>query len=342
MLLGASSACMAADGNASPVQEPPGIFIERIVDESQAIIPLLKVHYGVCTNQKTMAQQARQMGGEYWNGAKASLPPGYAVSGQPYPEPDWKKEGVGIHRELEYFHGEKYALYKYRTDYRFSEDGRCSLVKQEILSIEMDNARDRYKITLKDRIPSSAAPGAGSTPLSHRYRYKKIHRTKSPILGRKQNDALLEEFRGNRELARLFAKLLSDTEANRAPGAPGTTAHLTPEKIQDAFQLSEQKYTRAESPRANYENIVSGQACDIVESKTLRGRVWYWQPMHIYPNVMERPIILKSEATPFGKQLGATSEAIRFIVNEGFSDSVFEPDAEMLKQSNPRSGKASP
>ena len=311
----------------------PAIYIERKIDRSETLIPKLKMQYEWCAKQKNVARKAYLDKSITWPAMKESLSPEYllGINALPRPEPDWNKEGVGMVREEEYFHNDKYAHIRYGKKFRISEnDGLCRLETYgEYEKQDIDNGEYRYKVTLKNK--KVIASLAGKPILKNDlYKYTKVKQSKSPVLIRKQSDAQLKKLAEDHPerlgdmVNRMFSKPGGQTawpDSGWKPKASKDDAEL----VKDVFQLKETPGTKIGEPypRPNYENIVLDQLCDIVESKLTKGRVWYWKKMHHYPTVMERPIILKKEQK-IGRKL-VIEEATRFEVHKQFNDNIFEP-----------------
>jgi hypothetical protein len=317
---------------AKPIPGMPAIYIEYENNKSAALIPQLKSQYNLCVSKKRSYQQIKQQG-IAWDAARNNLPPGYIVSGIPNAEPDWLREKVGIFTEKQYHFGDKYAHYKYRIKYEFSDDGLCRLIKHESLNIEQDNGVYRYLITLKEKIPAGATPGTAIS-LASQYKHKKIRRMQSRALTRRQTGAELSNFfKDKPELGILVTRGLADTSNSRTPGTSPQAGQSTIDLLDKTWQISVSKGSIS-LPQSNGEHIVLNQLCDIVSSKTIPARTWLWQKMNKYPGSIHRDIILKTEATPFGAQTASIKEAVRFIVSSSFEDTTFEPEPGLLKKNS--------
>lgn len=312
----------AAEGDLNDM-ETPGIYIERSVDQSRAQIPGLQGLYQTCVDLHSVYQKLYEQGGIAWELTRSDLPKGYDVRAAPAPEPDWQKEAVGMHREEEYFLGDKYAKYAYNTAYEISQKDRCALIKHENLSIELDNGTERFLVSLEERRDPSALPGTGKTPLSMQYERHKVERMPSPTLSRRQNDAVLEEIGKDERIARLLSLLYADTESSRVPGVNVSFDPNAADNLKKLVGYSEDNVGRGELPLANDEHYVLGHGCDIIAAENFHGRLWYWAPMHYYPSIMERPILLKSEVTSSSKQLLMVEEATSFRVLPKIDNAVF-------------------
>ncbi len=322
----AISACLLFPQLAGASEETPGIYIERLNDRSQAVVPGLKSLYKSCADSRSLYKQIFEQGGAGWNAAKESLPVGYNVKAVTLPEPDWDREGVGKQIEKEYFFGDKYALYQYRNRYEISEIDRCALITHEDLTIDIDNGAERFLVTLKDRKLVNATPGAGDMPLGSLYHSHKVKRMPSPKVIREKNDEALESIGKEERIAKLFSKLFANTKANAVPGVGLSYDPELSNKIKKASGYEESNVTPVVIPRANDEHQVAEQPCDIISAKKFRTRLWYWDAMHHYPGRLERPIILKTEvANPKGDIL-QNNEAIRFRVLPDVEAAVFELD----------------
>lgn len=309
---------------------PPAISIEFRIDRSDMLIPNLRMQYQQCVNTKRMYQTIRQQG-IAWAAASRDLPAGYQVNGAADPEPDWAKRAVGIHREQEFFFGDKYAHISFMKEYSFSEDGHCRLQEKESVSMEKDNGTYRYQITLSDRIPASALPGSGNVPLYQQYRKRGIRRHESQIVIRNKAAGALSALRGDPALATAINRLLADPSTSRTPGTTPHASRRGVDSLSNSFQISVDRWSPPNPlPRGNDKHLVLGQPCDIISSGSLAERNWYWHRMHYYPGPLERPIILKSEVN-FG---GNTSikEATKFKVSTTLDPVLFEPAPDLLKQ----------
>lgn len=322
---------LASDAQGVSESALPAIYIERKIDRSKTFIPKLKMQYEWCVTQKRVAQKAALENSIAWPAMKESLTSEYIlrINAPPAPEPDWEKEGVGVSMEEEYFYGDKYAHLTYGKKFRISEnDGLCRLETYgEYEKQDIDTGEYRYKVKLKNKKIINSLAGK-PTPKKDLYKYTKVKQSKSPVLVRREGDANLKKLA--QEHPGLFEKTISKMFAK--PG--GLTPEPVPkpkvskkdaELIKEAFQLEETPGTKGVYPyhRPNYDNVVLDRLCDIVESKLTKGRIWYWQKMHRYPTVMERPIILKKEQK-FG-QGTVVEEATRFEVRKQFKDEIFEP-----------------
>ena len=307
---------------ANHTSQQPAIYIDYRDDQSSALIPPLRTQYQMCVSEKRLYQSIKQQG-IAWKAAQRDLPPGYIVDGDPLPEPDWKKEKVGIFKEQQYHFRDKYAQLAYRTNYSFSNDGLCRLIKTESVNIEKDNGKYRYLITLRNRIPAGASPSSGGISLATLYKDKSIRRMNSRAITHKQAQSNLAKLKNNPGLADLVSRGLADSTISRTPGTPARANQHTIDLLDKATQISVSKAVSGVLPKANDEHIVLGQPCDIVSSKVLPGRSWLWQPMHKYPGPVARNIILKTESTPFGQSSKSVKEAIRFEVNKDFDSAIF-------------------
>ena len=129
---------LVVDVNVSSAsQQTPGIYIERVNDRSNAIVPGLKAQYKICADSRELYKRLNDQGGAGWDAVKGSLPNSYDIRAATEPEPDWVRQNVGKQTEKEYFFGEKYALYQYRNRYEISEKERCKLIIHKDLVIDM-------------------------------------------------------------------------------------------------------------------------------------------------------------------------------------------------------------
>jgi hypothetical protein len=309
----------------------PAIFIEYLDDQSAALTPLLTSQYEICVSEKRLYQSIQNQG-IAWDAVKDDLPPGYIVAGNPQPEPNWVKEKVGLFKEKQYIFGDKYAQFVYRTNYTFSKDGLCRLIKIESLKIEKDNGKYRYMITFREKTRAGAAPGSGGPTLASQYKFKNIRRLDSRAISIGQANADMATLKNNPAFAQLITRALADSTISNTPGTTAQANQHTIDLMDKAFQITESKANKTVLPLANDEHFILGQPCDIVSSETIPGRVWFWQPMHTYPGVVERNIILKTESKPFGASNVSIKEASRFEVKASFDDVIFEPEPVLLRQ----------
>lgn len=313
------------DSGISPL---PAILVERVTDSSSTLVPALKTQYGFCVMKKQSARKAFLEKGYVWDAMKASLKPEYIahIEAKPHPEPQWEKTDVGKTRVEEYFFKDMYKRIRYGKQWRISKnDGLCRLESyDEFEKQEIDDGTVRYKVTLRHKTRVTAQPGT-KVPKHQEFRYRKIVQSRSPVLARQEADAQLKEL-DSRQLRALKALMDKGLSVPRAH-APGVSEHFTQEdakQIGKAFGLKEQPGSRGRViPSGKDENYVLDQLCDIVESTSTGGRIWYWKKMHYYPSVMKRPIVLKSEQK-IGQKL-VTEEAVRFEVRERFDENLFKP-----------------
>ncbi|HID82248.1 MAG TPA: hypothetical protein EYH06_11405 [Chromatiales bacterium] len=308
----------------------PAIYIERKIDQSETLIPKLKMQYEWCVTQKRVAQKAFRENSVAWPAMKESLSSEYVshIRASPVPEPDWKKEGVGISVEEEYFYGDKYAHIRYGKKFRISRnDGLCRLETYgEYEKQDIDNGEYRYKVTLKNKKTPITISG-GSIAKKDQFKYAKVRQSISPVLVRKQNDAQLKKLAEDHPeyLQNMADRMFSERLDHLA--VPPKATREDAEVIREAFKLEEshgvRSHTGPGAPGRGGENYVLKQLCDIVESKVTKGKIWYWQIMRHYPTVMERPIILKKEQKL--SQCTVVKEATRFEVRKQFKDEIFEP-----------------
>lgn len=307
------------------ISKLPGVYIERSVNNSQMLLPGLQAQYMLCLELKRSRQEAMQKYPYIWESMKETLEPGYDVAAAAQPEPDWEKLAVGKFRDEEYFFGNKYAHYSYQAKYAISEDGRCELQVTEIEKQNLDNGEFRYLVHLEDKKTSSSI-GTGTPSKATAFREHRVQRMTSPLLGRQQNDQEMAELVANYpQLLEILNKQLDDG-SNRVPGVKSGITQGSVDKVKQGFGVKDldQGSPNVQIPRSGDEHIVLGFVCDIAEANPLsKGRVWYWQKMHNYPTLMQRPIILKSERT-MGK-LVSVKTATRFERRTTIADAVFEP-----------------
>ncbi|MCU7853553.1 MAG: hypothetical protein KZQ80_15215 [Candidatus Thiodiazotropha sp. (ex Monitilora ramsayi)] len=304
----------------------PGIYIERVVDRSRALVPGLKAQYKICADQRQLYKKLFEQGGVGWEAVKQGLPKGYDVRAVPASEPDWEKENVGKQIEKEYFYGDKYALYQHTRRYEISEVERCALIEREDLKIDLDNGTARYLVTLKDKRKVQAVPGVSQIPLAQEYESYKVNRMPSAKRIRNKNDEALDEISKDEKIARLLSLLYADTTSKRPPGVGVSFDPKVADKLKEAMGYEESNVSPVVVPRANDEHFVVGQPCDIISAKNMRSRLWYWDTMHYYPATVERPILLKTELTKKNKEVVGSKEATKFRVLKGIDNSVFELD----------------
>lgn len=263
------------NGQKGSLANLPAIYIERIKDQSENLVPVLKISYETCVLQKEITQKAYSKKGIEWAAMKDSLSQEYLsnIVKSPHPEPDWKAEKVGINTEKEYFYGDKYALKRSIKKHKiYEKDGLCRLVVDKDYKKQLiDDGTYRYKVYLGKKTS--------------------VKRYVSPVKSRIQSDA---------DLKSLLAESSNDS-----------TFSPQPKRIMDKNITKEQ--------------VVAGQKCDVVDSKVGGGSICYWQKMHYYTSVMERPVILKKEVQ-VGSKRGIT-KAVRFEINKTFNDEIFQPPA---------------
>jgi hypothetical protein len=310
-------------------EQTPGIYIERIKDRSGVLVPGLKAQYNLCTGNRQIYRRLYEQGGAGWDAVKESLPHGYDVRAAAAPEPEWEKKKVGTHIEKEYFFGDEYARYEYRNRYEISEAERCALIRHEDLIMDIDNGRTRYLVTLKNKKLVNATPGVGHIPLGQQYETHKVNRMPSPLTLREKNDAALQDISKEERIARLLSLLFADTKSNRAPGVGLSYDKKLTENIKHAAGYEESNVSPVVIPRSNDEHFVAGQPCDIISAKNLRSRLWYWDRMHYYPGVLDRPILLKTEVTDRNGKVVGTEETIRFRVVPKIDHALFELDTSL-------------
>ena len=305
-------------------QQTPGIYIERVNDRSNAIVPGLKAQYKICSDSRQLYKRIYDQGGAGWEAVKGSLPNAYDIRAVTEPEPDWVRKNVGMQTEKEYFFGEKYALYQYRNRYEISDAERCKLIKHEDLVIDLDNGAMRYLVTLKDKRIANVTPGAGNASLALQYESHKVRQMPSALKIQKQNAAALQSISKEERVAKLLSLLFADTSGRRVPGVALSYDKELTGKIKNAAGYEESNYTPVVIPRRDDEHLVAGQPCDIISAKNMRPRLWYWDEMHYYPGALDRPIILKTEVTNNKKNAVGTVEATVFRILFKIDGSVFE------------------
>lgn len=270
-------------------QEVPGLYLERERDKGASLIPSLKMKYSLCVMQKNIAKTEFLNKSDAWNEMKKTLSPEYIsfISKPPRSEPDWSRAGIGVTREKEYFYGDKYKKINDGKKFRISKkDGLCRLESYgEYEKQLIDDGKHRYKVTLKHK----------SDELEGGYKSIKVRRSTSPVLLRKrmgmEDEVLLEK--NSKKLVGLIQK---ETQIDFL-SFPDAGAGSRLDKID--------------------------QLCNKVESVLTKGSICYWDQMSIYPSVMERPIILKTEQKVFQKNV--QEKTVRFELHSEFKDAVFEP-----------------
>jgi len=315
--------------------ETPAIYIERTIDSSRSLVPAMRGLYQTCVEKRLVYKRSYEKGDISWALLSSDIPEGYNVQADPLPEPDWKKAGVGMEREEEYFQGDQYAKYTYKTSYEFSEIDRCAMRKSESLSIELDTGRERFLVSLEGKLNPSALPGTRKIPLSMQYKRHHVERLISPVLLRRKNDAALAEIGKDERIARLLSLLYADTKTNRVPGVNVSFDPKTVDNFKELVGYREDNLGKSELPQANDEHYVLGHGCDIISAENFHGRLWYWAKMHHYPSIMERPVLLKSEVTSTSRQLLAVEEATAFKVLPRIDDAVFELESGLQEGSTP-------
>lgn len=304
----------------------PGLYIERVVDRSRALVPGLRAQYKICADQRLLYKKLFEQGGVGWEAVKQSLPKDYNVRAVTAGEPDWEKEDVGKQIEKEYFYDEKYALYQHTRWYEISEVERCALIEHEDLKINLDNGTERYLVTLKDKRKVQAVPGVSQLPLAKEYESHKVSRMTSAKRIRNKNDEALDEISKDEKIARLLSLLYADTTSKRPPGVGVSFDPKVADNLKEAMGYEESNVSPVVVPRANDEHFVAGQPCDIISAKNMRSRLWYWDKMYYYPATVERPILLKTEFTDKNNKVVGSKTAIRFSVLQEIDSSVFELD----------------
>lgn len=316
--------CLFDVSVSSASQQTPGIYIERVNDRSNAIVPGLKAQYKICADSRQLYKRIYDQGGAGWDAVKSTLPNAYDIRAVTESEPDWVRENVGKQTEKEYFFGGKYALYQYRNRYEISDAERCKLIRHEDLVIDIDDGSMRFLVKLKDKKIPNVTPGAGKVSLALQYKSHKVTRMTSPMKIQQQNDDALQDLSKEERVTKLLSLLFADTKGKRAPGVALSYDKDLTAKIKKAEGYDESNYSPVVIPRRDDEHIVAGQPCDIISAKTMRTRLWYWDEMHYYPGTLDRPIILKSEVTNNRKKAAGTVEATVFRIVPEIDDSVFE------------------
>ncbi len=331
LLLGFTSTSGIADNFKNPDDNPPpAIFIERIIDKSEIVVPQIKMQYDWCVTQKRVAQKAYREKSVAWPAMAESLGNKYVLNirADPVPEPDWKRLGVGISTEEEYFYGIKYAVIRHGKKFRISEnDGRCRLIVYgEYEKQDIDNGKFRYKVTLRDKAHPIAISG-GPIPKILQFKHAKVIQSISPVRVRQTNDENIKKLTKAypERILSIANKLFSRQVTHLA--VPRTASRTDAEPIKDAFKLDErissERHVGPGGPGGNADVHVAGQLCDIVQSKVTKVKLYYWHKMHYYPSIMERPIILKS-IQRFAHHT-VVEKATRFEVRKRFKDEIFEP-----------------
>lgn len=317
---------VAAEEEPVDLSKLPGIYIERSVDNSQFLVPGLQAQYTSCLMVKHSRQEAMQKYPYIWESMKETVEPGYDVAAAAQPEPDWGKLAVGKFREEEFFFGNKYARYSYQANYAISEDdGLCQLQVTEIEKQDLDNGLFRYLVHLEDRLSPSSLHSGSASKVSE-FRKQHVQRMTSPLVGRRQsNNDLAVAVEQYPEILGYLNKYLDDG-SNRVPGVKRGISQGSVDKVKEGFGVKDMDKgsPNIQLPRSGDEHIVLGFMCDIAEANPLsKGRVWYWQKLHNYPTIMQRPIILKAERT-MGK-LVSVKVATRFERRATIADTVFDP-----------------
>jgi hypothetical protein len=316
---------------ANAEQELPGIYLSRVVDRAPVIVPGLKSQYKVCADQRSLYKRLFDQGGVGWAAMKDTLPAGYNIKAATAPEPDWEGQKVGQQFEREYMQGDKYALYRVAFNYEISDVKSCKLSKREDLEIELDNGRERYLITLKDKINASAVPGVSDLPLKKQYKSHRVKKLRGAAMSRKEHQQALDEIGKDERLAHLLSLLIADKKSSRLTGVNVSFNSEIADEIKKAMGYEEDNYSKTAMPKSNDEHLVAGQPCDIINAENMSTRLWYWDEMHYYPGLIERPIILKEEHKNRKDKVVALNEAKEFRLVSHIDDSVFEPQAGLLK-----------
>jgi hypothetical protein len=158
-----------------------------------------------------------------------------------------------------------------------------------------------------------------------------VKKLRGAASSRKEHQEAMEEIGKDERLAHLLSLLIADKKSARAPGVNLSYNSEIATEIKQAMGYEEDNYSKSSMPKSNDEHIVAGQACDIINAKKMSTRLWYWDEMHYYPGPIERPIILKEEHKNRKDKVVALKEAKEFQVVQDIDDSLFEPQAGMLK-----------
>lgn len=330
------------NGEVASKEDFPAIAIEFVSDESTGLIATLKLQYDACLLQRESARKARDQGGLAWEMVKQSLPSGYVVNAS-VNEPNWEQERVGTFTSQEYFDGDKYAHYSYKTNYSISEDGRCSLLKEPIVKIELDDTVTRYQIKYKGKNERLGSPD-GETPEWLRYETQRVYRNPSPVKLRAENAARLRELSQTPAFQNVAKKMLDNR--NDASCPPDGCNGIDMKGINDVKKLiitNEVNYNDAEKPGESNgkPSIIANQPVDRIESANLGSNVYYWHRAHKYPGIMGRSIVLRTETkTLMGGE--TIKEAYSFETADQLPDSIFQPAPGLLQRVANRSGPRDP
>jgi hypothetical protein len=342
------SGCLASSSSLFAAEGMPGIAITGTMDNSEKMIPVLKMDYRTCVMKHMGVQAAIEQGGVATVAVTNDLPPGYIVSAKPLAEPKWEETSVGKSRIEEYFEGEKYARYTYGASHRFSDDGRCQLMEIEYVKIDLDDGEQKYRIKLEGRLSINSADGGSSSPVPMKYEYAvgSVKRQPSPVLSRAEVNRDLQKLAGllkeHPEIMRELGKGVmpeADAADSSPPGGTGqsgpgpgnvpASGGDTMYRIKESLGYSKNTYEQPGRTMLT-DSFVAGQACDIVSMENLNSRIWYWHRMNNYPASMSRPIILKKESSlADGESYKTTYEADSFRSDLDIDDVYFRPEPKL-------------
>ena len=365
-LTSAAAAQNAPGDNALSGPQRAGLRITGTIDNGLAMIPVLKVGYATCVMNQQAAQAAWQSGPTGRSAVNRSRAKGHSITANPVSEPDWDGEDgktLGKGRFEEYFSGNRYAKYEYRTTHDFSNDGRCRLQTHHSVDITIDTGQVRYAIALHGKKNIGRAPGTRHSSRPTRSNWStgsvRVMRDDSALAqeAREDMDELRRMAQENPEaIAALMGMLLGRTDAGRVPGVGGqgpgqdqgqddgpanTNRVMQPpsgggmpgmaalNELTSALQYSTQRYSSNAQPRASDYDVIAGQPCDKVMIGLLKSRACYWHRMHYYetPAGQKRPIVLLVESgyTRQGERSQISYLAESFNWNVPIDDLVFQP-----------------
>ena len=354
-----------ADNQASP--QRTGLRITGKIDNGLSMIPTLKFAYATCVMKQQAAQAAVASGPIGKSAVARSRPKKYSITANPEPEPDWDGEDgarLGNGRFEEYFSGDRYAKYEFRTTHDFSTDGKCRLQTHHTVDIELDDGQSRYSIAMRGKKNVGHAPGTSRSTLPSRNNW-----TAGSVRVTRKNSALEQEAREDlnelRQLveenpegmAALLGMLLGNSNASRVPegsaggtgNTSGTSTGSTSEntraiqppavsplpgiaainELKSALQYSTEQFSENGNPSNADDEVVAGQPCDKVKVGLLKSRACYWHRMHYYltPSGQRRPIVLLSESgfTRRGERAQISYRAESFNWGVDIDNAVFRP-----------------
>ncbi len=124
----------------------PAIHIKH-ESENETTRSMLRLLYKQCVSEKELYLDTKNSGHAAWPAMEKSLNrrrKKYDVDAPLADEPDWS--AIAIDREEEYFYGEKYAVYKQKSKYSISKDGRCDLISKKKQTAQLDNGQFQYNV----------------------------------------------------------------------------------------------------------------------------------------------------------------------------------------------------